>query len=111
MNLETVLLIMAVVAVVLINNVLPWVKKSLEDIAAGNANSELPEAPIAAEPWASSASESELFGNAAIGRTTPMALVGSRPARRLALGSLSDIRDAIIVAEVLGPCRAQKPLE
>ena len=112
MTLETLLVIVAVVAMAVFNVILPWLKKLQQDALAGNAELELQEAPTAVLAPALSAVPAPEFAtrrNAPAGTTAPMAPAAARPARRSRLGSLSGMRDGIVLAAVLGPCRAQTP--
>jgi hypothetical protein len=64
---------------------------------------------IAATYGAPPAPQFEAQRNAPTGKARPIAPVAARPARRLALRSRSGMRDGIVLAAVLGPCRAQAP--
>jgi len=114
MSLETLLVIVAVVVAAVVNVILPWLKKRLEDGLAGNAEPELQEAPTAVLAPVLSASpapapEFATRRNAPSRTTAPMAPAVARAGRRSRLGSLSGMRDGIVLAAVLGPCRAQTP--
>ncbi len=114
MSLETLLVIVAVAVAALFNVILPWLKKLQEDALAGDAGPELQEAPAAVPLPAPSASPAPVpeFGprrNAPTRTTAPVAPVGARPTRRLLVGNLTGARDGIVLATVLGPCRAQTP--
>ena len=103
MNLETLLLVLAMVLVAVFNVILPSARKRQEDARAGNAEPEL----LAASP--APVTEFGTRRNAPTGTTAPMASGGARPRRRLLGGSLSGVRNGIVLAAVLGPCRAQTP--
>ena len=114
MSLETLLVIVAVVVAAVFNILLPWLKKLQEDGLAGDAEPELQETPTAvlapvlsASP--ASAPEFATRRNAPTRTTAPTAPAVARPARRSTVGSLSGMRDGIVLAAVLGPCRAQAP--
>ena len=110
MNLETLLVIVAVVVAAVFNVVLPWLKKLQEDGLARNAEPELQEAPTAKPaPELSAAPESVTWRDAPTTTPAPMAPAAARPIRRTRLGSLSEMRDGIVLAAVLGPCRGQTP--
>ena len=113
MSLETLLVIVAVVVAAVVSVILPWLKKRLEDgLLAGKADPELQEAPTAVLAPVLSASPAPEFAtrrNAPTRTTAPMAPAVARAARRSRLGSLSGMRDGIVLAAVLGPCRAQTP--
>ena len=120
MNLETLLIVVAVVlaAVFIFNVILPWIRKQQEDGRAGNDEpEELREAPTAALAPAPSASPAPVpeFGTRRNAPTrspapmAPMAPASARPARRSPVGSLAGMRDGIVLAAVLGPCRAHTP--
>ena len=115
MNLETLVIVLAVVLTIVFNVILPWIRKQQEDGRAGNdVPEELRAAPstvVAPAPSASPAPVPE-FGtrrNAPTRTTAPMAPAGARPTRRSPAGSLLEVRDGIVLATVLGPCRAQTP--
>ncbi len=122
MNLETLLLVMAVVFAAVFNVILPWVKRLSENGQAGSAEPELrraeptemtptamaslkPQSELQAEPQPESAPRRL----ASIQPAATVALAGTRPARRPLLGSRSAMRNGIVLAAVLGPCRAQTP--
>ena len=109
MNMETLLVIVAVVVAAVFNVIVPWLKKQQEDGLAGNAEPELQDAPAAVLAPVLSASPAPEFapGRNAPTRTTAPSV--ARPARRSRLGSRSGMRDGIVLAAVLGPCRAQTP--
>ncbi len=110
MNLETLLVIVAVVVAVVFNVGLPWLKKLQGDGLAGNTEPELQEVPTAMPaPELSAAPESVTWRDAPTRTPAPMASVAARPLRRKRLGSLSGMRDGIVLAAVLGPCRSQTP--
>ena len=116
MSLETLLLIVAVLVAGVFNVILPWLKKLQEDALAGNAEPEPQEAPAAAlapEPTASPMPtpmpEFDTRRTASDRTTALLAPTVARPTRRLQLGSRSGMRDGIVLAAVLGPCRAQTP--
>ncbi|MBC7732247.1 MAG: hypothetical protein H7306_10145 [Bacteriovorax sp.] len=113
MTLETLLMVLVVVLAAVFNVILPWVRKRQEDGQAGNAEpEELREAPTAVLAQAPSAWPAPAFGtrpNAPTRTTAPMAPAVARPARRSPVGSLSGVRDGIVLAAVLGPCRGQAP--
>jgi len=118
MNLETLLVIVAVVVAAVFNVILPWLKKLQEEALAGNAGPELQEAPtpaLAPVPTASpmpTPMPTPEFGTRRTAPTRTTALLPSavaRPTRRSRLGSLSGMRDGIVLTVVLGPCRAQTP--
>ena len=114
MSLETLLVIVAVGVAAVFNVILPWLKKLQEDGLAGNAKPKLQEAPTAALAPVLPASpapapEFATPHNAPTRTTAPMAPAVARPARRSPVGSLSGMRDGIVLAAVLGPCRAQTP--
>jgi len=120
MSLETLLLIVAVLVAGVFNVILPWLKKLQEDGLAGNAEPEPQEAPAATLAPVAPASPMPTpmlmptpeFGTrrTAPNRTTALlAPAVARPTRRSRLGSLSGMRDGIVLAAVLGPCRAQTP--
>ncbi len=111
MSLETLLVIVAVVAAAFVNVILPWLKKQLEVGPAGHPAPELQEAPTVLAP-APTPTPTPEFGtrrNAPTRTPAPMALASARPVRRSRLGSLSGMRNGIVLAAVLGPCRAQTP--
>lgn len=108
MNMETILMVLAVVLTAVINVILPRVRRHQESGQFGDAEPELRGAP-ASVPSASPP-EPETCRNTPIMTRAPMAPAAARPARRSpVVGSLSDMRDGIVLAAVLGPCRAQKP--
>ena len=114
MNLETFLVIVAVVVAAVFNVVLPWLEKLQEAGQAGNAEPESQEAPtamVAPVLSASPAPELEIakWRNAPTRTPASLAPAVARPARRSPLGSLSAMRNGIVLAAVLGPCRAQTP--
>ncbi len=116
MNLETVLVILAVVFAAVFNVILPWVKRQQENAQAGNADPaplDVPPAVLVPAPSMLSGPESgpepEPRRHATPSTAAPMALAAVRPARRSPVGSLSDMRNGIVLAAVLGPCRAQTP--
>ena len=114
MSLETLLVIVAVGVAAVFNVILPWLKKLQEDGLAGNAKPKLQEAPTAALAPVLPASpapapEFATPHNAPTRTTAPMAPAVARPARRSPVGSLSGMRDAIVLAAVLGPCRGRTP--
>ncbi len=112
MNLETLLVIVAVVVAAVFNVVLPWLKKLQEDGLAGNSEPEMQEAPTAMPAPVLSASPAPEFvtwRNAPTRTPAPVAPAAARPVRRTRLGSLSEMRDGIVLAAVLGRCRAQTP--
>ena len=116
MSLETLLIVVAVVLAAVFNAVLPWVRKRQEDGWFGNAEPELREAPtavLAPVPSASPAPapEFETRRNVPIRTTAPMAPAATRPARRSPVGSLPEMRNGMVLAAVLGPCRAQTPFD
>jgi len=114
MSLETLLVIVAVVVTAIFSFILPWLKKLQEDALAGNAERELQEAPsavLAPVLSASPAPERKFATRCDAPTRTPARLAPAvaRPARRSRLGSLSAMRNGIVLAAVLGPCRAQTP--
>ena len=114
MNMETLLVVVAVVVAAVVNVILPWLKKQQEDGLAGNAEPEVQEAPTAELellPSVPTTPELAPRRHASTATPAPMALASARPARRSPLGSLSGMRDGIVLAAVLGPCRAQKPFD
>jgi len=111
MNMETLLVIVAVVVAAVFNVIVPWLKKQQEDGLAGNAEPEVQEAPTAELEPLPSVPELATRRHASTATPAPMALASARPARRSPLGSLSGLRDGIVLAAVLGPCRAQKPFD
>ncbi len=105
MSLETLLMVLAVVLAAVFNVILPWVRKRQDGGQSGNAEpEELREAPTAVP-----APEFGTRRNAPTRTTAPMAPAVARPARRSPVGSLPGMRDGIVLAAVLGPCRAQTP--
>ncbi len=114
MSLETLLMVVAVVVAGAFNVIMAWIRKRQEEAGVGNAGPELQEAPTAVltpVPAASPAPTPE-FGtrrNAPTRTTASMAPAAARPARRSPVGSLSGMRNGIVLAAVLGPCRAQTP--
>ncbi|MEO8311631.1 MAG: hypothetical protein ABI520_10695 [Caldimonas sp.] len=112
MNLETLLVVVAVGLAVVFNVILPWVKERQENGRADSARPEpreAAEAALAPVPSAAPASGFETPRNGSIGTTALVAPATTRPARRSPLGSLSGTRHGIVLAAVLGPCRAQTP--
>jgi len=116
MSLETLAVVIAAVVAVVFSIILPWLKKLQEDGLAGNADPEMQEAPtpaLAPVPTASPTSTpSPEFGTRRTSPTRTTALLApavARPARRSPVGSLSGMRNGIVLAAVLGPCRAQTP--
>ncbi len=114
MSLEMLLVIVAVVAAAVFNVVLPWLKKLQEDGLAGLAEPEVQEAPSALHATVLPASpvpgpELVTRRSAPTRPTAPVAPAAARAARRSPLGSLSGMREGIVLAAVLGPCRAQIP--
>jgi len=118
MNLETLLLAMALVLAAVFNVILPWVRRLQEDGQAGNVDPGLRQTQptaLAPAPMASLTSEPQPEPEpaprrkAAIRPAASVALAGARPARRTPLGSRSALRNGIVFAAVLGPCRAQTP--
>ncbi len=116
MSLETLLVIVAVVMAAVFNVILPWLKKLQEDALAGNAEPELQQAPkavlvpvLSASSAPAPAPEFATRRSAPTRTPAPMAPAVARTAKRSRLGSLSAMRDGIVLAAVLGPCRAQTP--
>ena len=107
MNLETLLVVLAVVLAAVFNVILPWLQKLHEDGLAGNAEPELRKAPTVLAP--APAPEFGARRNAPTRNPAPMAPASARPVRRSRLGGLSGMRNGIVLAAVLGPCRAQTP--
>ena len=114
MSLETLLVVVAFVVAAIFNIILPWLKKLQEEALAGNAAPEPQEAStavLAPALSASPATEPE-FATRYIAPTrtpAPLSPAVARPARRSRLGSRSAMRNGIVIAAVLGPCRAQTP--
>jgi len=117
MSLETLLLMVAIAVAAIFNFILPWLKKLQEDGLADNAEPELQQAPPVQAPALSTPpapTPTPEFGtrrNAPTRTPAPVALAVARSARRSRLGSLSEMRDGIVLAAVLGPCRAQTPFD
>jgi len=114
MSLETLLLIVAFVVAGVFNVILPWLKKIKEDALAGNAEPEPQLAPTAVLTPVLSASSAPASAfatprGAPTMTAASMASAVARPARRSPVGSRSGLRDGIVLAAVLGPCRAQTP--
>ena len=98
MNLESLLVVLAVVLVAFFNVILPWLRKQREGGQPGETESELQEAPppaAAPMPLASSAPEPEARHDALMRARVPLA----------------DARRGIVLGTVLGPCRALKPFD
>jgi hypothetical protein len=117
MNLETLLTLLAVVLAALFNVIFPWVRKRLADQQAGSADPEPQDAQaaLAGMPTATPTPQPEPYRSAPSSAAAPMATAppappaAARRRRRSALGNLSGMRDGIVLAAVLGPCRAQTP--
>jgi len=116
MNLETLLVVLAVVLAAVFNVILPWVKKQQEDGQAGNADADaelqqVPPPELALEPSVLPGlmPAPEARRHASTRPAAPMVLAAARPTRRTPMGSRSDMRKGIVLAAVLGPCRAQTP--
>ena len=112
MNMEIFLLVMAIVLAAVFNVIVPWLKRQQEDGLAGNTETELEEvqtADMAPSASALPAPQFEAQRNSPTGKVRAIAPVAAQPARRLALRSRAGMRDGIVLAAVLGPCRAQAP--
>jgi len=112
MSLENLLVIVAVVVAAVFNVIMPWLKRLQENALAGNVEPELQKAPataLAAGLPASPAPGLATRRHTPTSATAGMAPATARPARRLPVGSRSRLRDGIVFAAVLGPCRAQTP--
>lgn len=113
MNLETLLLVVAAVLAVVFNVVAPRLGKQQEDRPVdAAAEPGLPEAATAVPVPVLSASPVPGLAtrrDPSIRAAALAAPVAGRPARRSRLGSLSGMRQGIVLAALLGPCRAQTP--
>lgn len=112
MNLEMLLLVVAAVLAVVFNVVLPWLGRQQAHLRLGAAETGPPEAATAMPaPVLSTSllSESATKRDASIRTAALAAPVAGRLARRSPLGSLSGMRQGIVLAALLGPCRAKTP--
>ena len=106
MNMETILMVLAVVLTAVINVILPRVRRHQESGQFGDAEPELRGAP-ASVPSASPP-EPETCRNTPIMTIAPMAPASARPVRRSRLGSLSGMRNGIVLAAVPSAVRARR---
>lgn len=114
MNLETLLLVVAAVLAVVFNVVAPRLGKQQKDRPVDATAAEpgppaaataVPESVLSGSPSPRSATRRDPSIRAA----ALAAPVAGRSARRSPLGSLSGMRQGIVLAALLGPCRAQTP--
>jgi len=114
MSLEALWVIVAVAVAAVFNVILPWVRKLAEDGRTGNVEPELRQAPTtvlapAPSDWPAPAQEFGMQRNVPARTMAPMAPASARPVRHPRAGSRSGLRSGIVLAAVLGPCRAQTP--
>ena len=123
MNLDTLLLVLAVGVAAFFNLVLPWLRKqqqAMEDAqteslrqehlrSAGDVVSGTAPPAAVLEPETPRAPGMSAAGSLAevSGGIATHAVAGRSPRGRLT--ALRDVRSAIVLAAILGPCRAQAP--
>ncbi len=125
MSFESLLFILALVAIAFVNVVLPWLRRRAEAARRGPAGSEPADEGLAekADEDTSGAATPVQAGQALPGVYTdgprcaqaPAEVHVIRPAERrllhAPLTNLSEARRGIVLWTILGPCRAQEPFD
>lgn len=129
MSFENLLLILALLAIAFVNVVLPWLRRQAEAARRGQPEPERepadggladkgnrnPAVPGAPAPPVQAPAAVRLEHPERSRRAHAPAAHGTRATNRRALhaapSSLAEVRRGIVLRTILGPCRAQDPLE